>query len=163
LTESTLLALSGGGLGLLVAAWGTRAALGALPTSLPRAEEIELDGTVLLFTFGISLLTGILSGLAPALKASEGRLSETLKEGGRGASRGRLRAQGVFVAVEVALALVLLIGAGLMIRSLNALWNVDPGFRPDNMLTFGLNFPPSMRTAGPAAAPAPAHAAHGSV
>jgi predicted permease len=152
LTESTLLALSGGGLGLLVAAWGTRAALGALPASMPRAEEIELDGRVLLFTFVISLLTGILSGLAPALKTSEWRLSETLKEGGRGASRGRLRAQGVLVAVEVALALVLLIGAGLMIRSLNALWNVDPGFRPDNMLTFGLNFPPSMRTAGPEAA-----------
>src|SRR5207247_2359851 len=80
---------------------------------------------------------------------SQWRLSEALKEGGRGASSGRVRAQGVFVAVEMALALVLLIGAGLMIRSLNALWNVDPGFRPDNALTFGLNLPPSMRTASP--------------
>ncbi len=144
LTESTLLALAGGGLGLLVAGWGTKAALAALPTTLPRAEEIGLDGRVLLFTVAISLLTGILSGLAPALKTSQGRLSETLKEGGRGASSGRGRAQGVLVAVEMALALVLLIGAGLMIRSLSALWNVDPGFRPDNVLTFGLSFPPSM-------------------
>jgi len=151
LTESTLLALTGGGLGLLVAGWGTQAALGALPTALPRAEEVGLDGRVLLFTLAVSLLTGMLSGLAPALKTSQGRLSETLKEGGRGAGSIRHRAQGVLVAVEMALALVLLIGAGLMIRSLNALWRVDPGFRPDNVLTFGLSFPPSMRTASPEA------------
>jgi predicted permease len=149
LTESMLLALVGGGLGLLLAGWGTQAALGVLPTALPRAQEVGLDTRVLLFTLAVSLLTGVLSGLAPALKVSQWCLSETLKEGGRGASGSRHRAQGVLVAVEMALALVLLIGAGLMIRSLNALWNVDPGFRPDNMLTFGLNFPPSMRTASP--------------
>jgi predicted permease len=149
LTESMLLALAGGGLGLLLAAWGTRAAIGALPTALPRADEIGLDGRVLLFTLAISLLIGALAGLAPALKTSQGRLSETLKEGGRGAGGGRHRAQGVLVAVEMALALVLLIGAGLMIRTLGALWNVDPGFRPDNVLTFGLGFPPSMRAARP--------------
>jgi predicted permease len=152
LTESTLLALSGGGLGLLIAAWGTKAALEALPTTLPRAEEIGLDGRVLLFTVAVSLLTGILSGLAPALKTSQRRLSETLKEGARAAGGGRGRAQGVLVALEMALALVLLIGAGLMIRSLNALWKVNPGFRPDNLLTFQLNFPPSIstgRSAGP--------------
>jgi putative ABC transport system permease protein len=148
LTESMLLALAGGGLGLAVAGWGTKAALSALPTALPRSEEIGLDGRVLLFTVVISLLTGILSGLAPALKTAHWRLSDALKEGGRGTSGGRVRAQGIFVAVEMALALVLLIGAGLMIRSLNALWNVDPGFRPDNVLTFGLNLSPSMRTAG---------------
>jgi predicted permease len=91
------------------------------------------------------------SGLAPALKTSQWRLSETLKESGRGASPARVRAQGIFVAIEMALALVLLIGAGLMIRSLNALWNVDPGFRPDNVLMFGLSLPPSMRTASPQA------------
>jgi len=154
LTESTLLALAGGGLGLAVAAWGTQAALSALPTTLPRADEIGLDGRVLLFTLIISLAAGMLSGLAPALKTSERRLAETLKEGGRGAQGGRASAQGVFVAVELALALVLLVGAGLMIRSLNALWNVDPGFRPDNALSFELNLPASIsagRTANPEA------------
>jgi putative ABC transport system permease protein len=151
LTESILLALVGGGLGLAIAGWGTQAALAALPTALPRAQEVGLDARVLFFSLGISLLTGIISGLAPALKTSHWRLSETLKEGGRGASSGRVRAQGVFVAVEIALALVLLIGAGLMIRSINAVWNVDPGFRTDNVLTFGLNLPPSMRTAAPEA------------
>jgi len=152
LTESTLLALAGGGLGLTVAGWGTKAALAVLPTGLPRAEEVGLDGRVLVFTLAISLLTGVLAGLAPALKTSQWRLSETLKEGGRGASGGRHRAQSVLVAIEMALALVLLIGAGLMIRSLNALWQVDPGFRPDNVLTFSLGIPPSMRTASPDAA-----------
>ncbi len=151
LTESMLLALLGGGLGLALAAWGTKAALTALPGGLPRAEEIGLDVRVLLFTLGISLLTGVIAGLAPALKTSQGRLSETLKEGGRGTSSGRHRAQGVLVAVEMALALVLLIGAGLMIRSLGALWNVDPGFKPNHVLSFGLNFPPSTRTASPEA------------
>lgn len=148
LTESTLLALAGGGLGLAFAGWGARAALGVLPATLPRAEEVGLDGRVLLFVAAVSLLTGILSGLAPALKTS-GRLAEALKEGGRGAGGGRVRAQGIFVAVEMALALVLLIGAGLMIRSINALWGVDPGFRPENVLTFGLNLSPSMRQSDP--------------
>ncbi|HWT02840.1 MAG TPA: ABC transporter permease [Pyrinomonadaceae bacterium] len=151
LTESILLAMVGCGLGLLVAEWGTRAALSVLPATLPRAEEIGLDGRVLLFTVAISLLTGILSGLAPALKTSYWRLSETLKEGGRGASSGRGRAQGIFVAIEIALALILLVGAGLMIRSINALWDVDPGFRADNVLTFNLNLPPSTQSAGPEA------------
>jgi predicted permease len=154
LTESMLLALAGGGLGLLIAALGTRSAIVALPTALPRADEIGLDARVLLFTFAISLLTGVVSGLAPALKTSQGRLSETLKEGGRGAGGGRHRVQGALVAVEMALALVLLIGAGLMIRSLSALWEVDPGFRPDNVLTFGLSFSPSMSAASDEAASA---------
>ncbi len=149
LTESTLLALVGGGLGLVVAVWGTQAALAALPATLPRADEIGLDGRVLLFTLAVSLLTGMLSGLAPALKAFQLRFSESLKEGTGGAGAARHRAQGIFVAVEMALALVLLIGAGLMIRSLNALWNVDPGFRPDNVLTCRLNLPPSMGTSSP--------------
>ena len=150
LTESTLLALAGGGLGFIFAAWGTKAAIAVLPTTLPRASEVGLDARVLIFAVSISLLTGILSGLAPALKTSQWQLSETLKEGGRGAS-GRGRAQGVLVAVEMALAVVLLIGAGLMIRSLNALWNIDPGFRPDNLLTFSLSLSPSMRTTSPEA------------
>jgi predicted permease len=147
LTESILLALAGGGLGLLLAALGTRAALNVLPAGLARADEVGLDARVVVFTAAVSLLTGVLAGLAPALKTRQWRLSETLKESGRGAGGGRHRAQGVLVAVEVSLALVLLIGAGLMIRSLSALWDVDPGFRSDNVLTFGLSFPPSMRTA----------------
>jgi putative ABC transport system permease protein len=149
LTESTLLALAGGGLGLAVAAWSTKAALSALPTALPRAQEVGLDGRVLVFTLAVSLLTGILAGLVPALKTSHWRLSESLKEGGRGTGGMRHRAQGVLVAVEMALALVLLIGAGLLIRSMSALWNVDPGFNPDNVLTFGLSTPPSMQKASP--------------
>ncbi|HKR59987.1 MAG TPA: ABC transporter permease [Pyrinomonadaceae bacterium] len=149
LTESMLLALTGGTLGLIVAHWGTQAALAALPTTIPRAAEVGLDRRVLVFTVLVSLLTGILSGLAPALKTSQWRLSDTLKEGGRAVSGGRGRAQGVLVALEMALALVLLIGAGLMIRSLGALWNVDPGFRPDNVMTFGLSLSPSMSTAKP--------------
>jgi len=149
LTESVLLALVGGGLGLLLAAWGTRAALGVLPTALPRAEQVGLDPHVLWFTLGISLLSGILFGLTPALRTSHPDLHETLKQGGRGASGARHRTQDVFVVVEMALALVLLIGAGLTIRSLTKLWSVDPGFRPGHVLTFGLSLPPSMMGANP--------------
>ena len=149
LTESILLALGGGGLGLLLAAWGTQAALGVLPAALPRAEQVGLDTQVLIFTAGISLLAGILFGLTPALKTSHPDLHETLKQGGRGASGTRHRTQGVFVVVEMALALVLLIGAGLTIRSLAKLWSVDPGFNPHNVLTFGLSLPPSMMGSKP--------------
>lgn len=151
LTESVVLALSGGALGLLLAAWGTRAALGVLPTALPRAEEIGLDTRVLLFTLAISLLAGLLFGLAPALKMSPLNLQETLKEGGRGLSGTRHRAQSVFIVAEMAMALVLLAGAGLMIRSLTRIWNVDPGFNPRNVLTVGLSLPPSLMSASPEA------------
>jgi predicted permease len=122
-----------------------------LPTALPRAEEVGLDARVLVFTMAISLLAGILFGLAPALKTSQPDLHATLKEGGRGTSGTRHRAQDVFVVVEMAMALVLLIGAGLMIRSLTHLWRVDPGFDPRNVLTFSLTLPPSMMTATPEA------------
>ena len=149
LTESVLLALAGGALGLLIAHWGMHAALGVLPRALPRAEEIGLDTRVLIFTATVSLLAGVLFGLAPALKASQANLQETLKEGGRGASRARGRAQDVFVVSEIALALVLLVGAGLMVRSLIRLWDVDPGFRSQNVLSFGLSLPPTMMSASP--------------
>jgi putative ABC transport system permease protein len=141
LTESLLLALAGGGLGLLLASWGLQGALKALPQALPRAEEVHLDGLVLLFTLAASVLAGILFGLAPALKTSRADLQETLKEGGRGLSGARHRAQRVFVVAEMALALVLLAGAGLMIRSLVKLWSVNPGFDPHNVLTFLISFP----------------------
>lgn len=142
LTESVLLGSAGGGLGLLLAAWGLKAALGALPEALPRAEDVHLDGRALLFTLGASLLASVLFGLAPAFKSSQVDLQETLKEGGRGSSSARRRAQMVFVVMEVALALVLLAGGGLMIRSLGKLWSVDPGFNPRNTLTFNASFPP---------------------
>jgi predicted permease len=149
LTESILLSLVGGALGLLLASWGTGAALKVLPTALPRAEAVHLDARVLLFTFGISLLAGILFGLAPALKIAHADLHATLKEGGRGSSGSKQRAQGVLVATEMAMAIVLLIGAGLMMRTLSALWSVDPGFDPNNVLTFGLSFAPSLSAAPP--------------
>ncbi len=138
LTESLVLAAGGGGLGLLAAAWGTRAALGSLPASLPRAESVHVDVRVLLFTLGVSLLSGVLFGLVPALRTSGADLHETLKEGGRGASGARHRTQAVFVVAELAMALVLLVGAGLMVRTLARLWDVDPGFRPDGVVTFGV-------------------------
>lgn len=138
LTESVLLALAGGALGLLVAAWGTKAAIQVLPEALPRSEEIHLDFRVLLFTLAASLLAGILFGLVPALKTSRTDIHETLKEGGRGGSGARHRTQSMFVAVEMAMALVLLIGAGLMIRSLAKLWTADPGFDPSNVVSFNI-------------------------
>jgi|SRR5579862_10872 len=149
LTESILLAVAGGGLGLLLASSGTRAALGVLPAALPRAEQIGLDMHVLLFTAGISLLAGVVFGLTPALKTSQPDLHETLKQGGRGGSGVRHRAQDVFVVGEMALAVVLLIGAGLTVRSLVRLWSVDPGFNPHNVLMFGVSLPPSMMNASP--------------
>jgi predicted permease len=141
LTESVLLAGLGGGLGVFFAFWGTKAVLGTLPGAVPRANEVSLDSRVLLFTLGLSLFAGIVFGLAPALKTSRVNLQEILKEGGRDGSAARHRLQGVFVASEVALALVLLVGAGLMVRSLAALWRVDPGFNPSHAITFALSMP----------------------
>ncbi len=143
LTESILLAIGGATLGLLLAAWGSKAALAILPVSMPRAEEVGLDLHVLIFTGVVSILAGIFFGLAPALKTSRTNLQETLREGDRGMSGNRHRAQGIFVVVEMGLAVVLLIGAGLMIRSLIQLWNVDPGFDPHNVLSFSVALPPS--------------------
>jgi predicted permease len=151
LTESILLSSVGGGLGLLVAHWTTRAALKMLPAEMPRAADIRLDSHVLIFTAAISLLAGTLFGLAPALKSAELFLSDTLKESGRGSSGTRHRAQSVFVVLEMAMALVLLIGAGLMARTLSQLWNIKPGFDPRNVLTFSISLPPSMNDASPAA------------
>ncbi|MGH9702883.1 MAG: ABC transporter permease, partial [Candidatus Acidiferrales bacterium] len=146
LTESLLLAGLGGALGLLLAFWGTKAVLRTLPGALPRAGEVSLDSRVLLFTLALSFLAGIVFGLAPALKTSRINLQEILKESGPGLSGTGRRLQGIFVAVEVALALVLLVGAGLMIRSLAALWRVNPGFNPSHAITFSLSLPASSHT-----------------
>jgi predicted permease len=151
-TESVLLALGGGSLGLLLASWSTRAGLGALPTALPRAEQVGFDMHVLFFTISVSLLAGILPGLIPALlKTSQLDVHNPLKEGGRGSTGARHSTQSIFVVVEIALALVLLIGAGLMVRSLETLWRVDPGFDPHNVLSVGHSLPPSMTKASPEA------------
>jgi len=149
LTESTLLAAIGGGFGVVLAAVGTKAALRVLPMTLPRSSEAGMDGRVLIFAAAISLLAGICFGLMPALKTTKARAHLALKEGGRGGSGTRHRVQRALVAAEMALALVLLIGAGLMIRTLTALWNVNPGFDAKNVLTFGFSLPPSMTQASP--------------
>jgi predicted permease len=141
LTESVVLALIGGGLGVLLAATSTQAMLRALPESLPRAADVHVDAHVLLFALVVSVLAGILFGLVPALKGWRADINETLKEGGRGISGVRHRMQRILVAVEMALAVVLLIGAGLMIRTLAQLWSVDPGFDPHYVATFKLTFP----------------------
>ena len=148
-TESLLLATVAGGLGLMLSVWGTHVGLKLLPESLPRTEEIGLDLRVLLFTMTISLLAGTLFGLMPALKISQADPHTALKEGGRGVSGTRHRAQSVFVIAEMAIALVLLVGAGLMVRSLKRLWSVDPGFNPRNVLTFGYTLPPSLLNGNP--------------
>ncbi len=139
LTESILLGIAGGCIGLLLAKLGVRVLLAALSDNLPRAEEITLDGHVLFYTLGISVLTGIVFGLIPALKTLRPDTHETLKEGGRGSSGARHRTQSVFIVVEMAMAVVLLIGAGLMIRTLSALGNINPGFDPRNVLTFSIS------------------------
>jgi predicted permease len=151
LTESTLIALAGGALGLLLAAWGTQGILSLVSDTLPRAQEVRVDGRVLFFTLGISLLSAILCGLAPALRAARLDVQSTLKEGGRGMSGSHHRAQGVFVVAEMAMALVLLVGAGLMLRSLARLWSADPGFDPHHVLMFYVALPPAMDLATPAA------------
>jgi predicted permease len=146
LTESVLLAGLGGTLGLLLAFCGTKAVLNTLPGTLPRANEISLDGRVLLFTMALSLFAAIVFGLAPALKSSHVNLQEILEESGRGSSRARHLLQRSFVAIEVAMTLLLLIGAGLMLRSLSALWRVSPGFNPSHAITFDLSMPSSSAT-----------------
>ncbi len=149
LTESILLAVAGGALGLLIAAWGLQTALHTLPATLPRVDDVSLDSHVLIFTIVVTLLAGVLFGLAPALKTSRPNLQETLKESARGVSGARQRTQGIFVMVEMALALILLTGAGLMIRSFIQLWGTNPGFDSHNVLTFELSLPPSMHAASP--------------
>jgi predicted permease len=139
LTESLILSLVGGVLGLLVAKFGTTAALAAMPRTLPRSDDIGLDLRVLLFTLALSVLAGIIFGLMPAWKASQGSVSRQLIESGRAMAGVRGSTQSVFVIGEMAMALVLLIGAGLMIRTLVHLWEADPGFNPKNILTLELS------------------------
>ena len=136
LTESLLLGLLGGVAGLVLARWGVGLLLWLKPANLPRLEDIALDGTVLGFALAASLLTGLLFGLMPAWHSSRLELNEALKEGGRSSGQsGGARLRSALVVAQVALSLVLLIGAGLMIQTFLRLQRVDPGFRPDDLLT----------------------------
>jgi putative ABC transport system permease protein len=144
LTESLLLAGLGGLAGLTLAWWGTDLLISLAPPDLLNLSQVKLNAAVLGFTLVISLLTGVIFGLAPAFEATRLNLSESLKEGGK--SAGGMRAQRLrnfLVVLEVALALVLLIGAGLLIRSFGRLQGVDPGFDAQNVLTMGVSLPAS--------------------
>jgi predicted permease len=141
LVESVLLAGLGGALGVAFAVGATYLALARLPGMLPRADEVSVDWRALLFALGLSLGTGVALGLAPAFKTMRVNLQELMNEAGRGSSGVRHRVERLFAAAEVALALVLLAGAGLMVRSLEALWRVDQGFNPSHAITFTLSMP----------------------
>lgn len=153
LTESLLLALIGGLLGLLLASWGVAALRQLAPPNTPRLDEIHLDWVVLAFTFAVSLLTGLFFGLAPSWHVARTDLRETLNETGRGSSASgatrRLRA--VLVVVELAVAVVLLVGAGLLIRSFSRLLAVSPGFQTQHLLTMQLALPEKAYAGGPPA------------
>ena len=147
LTESVLLALAGGVLGLLLARWGTQAVVAAIPGGLPRMEEIGVDTWVLAFTLTLSVATGVIFGLVPALQISRLDLHTTLQEGSRGSTGGQNGLRSVLVVAEVAASLVLLIGAALMLKTMWQLSRVNPGFNPRNLLTFSVGLNPASRTA----------------
>jgi putative ABC transport system permease protein len=142
LTESALLSLSGGVLGLALAAVPVHFLVAASPLDLPRVQEVSVDLRVLGFTLGVSLLTGLLFGLAPSLAAGRQSLGEFLKEGGRGSTSGVAdnRLRNLLVISEVALSLVLLVASGLLVRSFVQLVHVKPGFSSDHMITMWMNF-----------------------
>ena len=140
LTESVLLSVIGGALGLIVAVWGIDVLKSLSPNNIPRINEIGINFSVLLFTLGVAVMTGLIFGVVPALQATRFSLSDALKEAGRGLSGsvwGR-RVRGGLVVAEIALSLVVLIGAGLLIKSFNRLLSSDPGFVADNMMTMSL-------------------------
>jgi predicted permease len=143
LTESVMLANLGGALGLALTLWGIAGLSRLVPQGIPRFSQIQINSSVLLFALLTSLATSILFGLAPALQSSKADLIESLKDGGRGLSqsKGRSRLRGILVVGEVALALLLLTGAGLMVRSFAQLETLNPGFDPDHLLTFNFDLP----------------------
>jgi len=143
LTESVLLSLIGGAIGLLLAMWWSDLLIALGKDDIPRAVHVGMDWRVLGFTLGVSLLTGLIFGLAPAFHSAKSELVETLKEGGRGTSEGarRNRVRSVLVVSELAIAVVLLVGAGLLIQSLWRLRNVNSGLQPQNVLTFNVGLP----------------------
>jgi putative ABC transport system permease protein len=143
LTESLLLSLAGGAAAIVLAFWATSLLVSFKPENLPRVTEIGVDGRVLGFTLGISVLTGLIFGLVPAWTASRSQVGDALKEGGRSSTAGsaRQRLRGAFVVVELAVALVLLVGAGLLVKTFWNLRSVDPGFNPENLVTMRVELP----------------------
>jgi putative ABC transport system permease protein len=136
LTESVLLSLLGAGVGLLIAILGVKSVLAAVSENLPRSENIGVNAPVLFFTLGVSIAVGILFGFAPALKSWNSDTQVCLKEGGRGSTGAHHRAQRGLVITQMALTLVLLVGAGLLFRTIQHLWDVNPGFDTQNVITF---------------------------
>ena len=144
LTESTLLSLAGGACGILIAFWSVPALLALAPAGkVPRMEMIRMDGWVLAYTFGISVITGIVFGLAPAFHATRRDVRETLSHAGRGVTASHERMRGALTVSEIALALVLLTGAGLLLKSFLRLRTVNPGFSPHSVLTITVDLPDS--------------------
>ena len=143
LTESVLLSVIGGALGVLVAWWGTKALVALSPPALIDLQRVSVNLPVLGFTLALTVLTGVIFGLAPALEATRFDLHDSLKEGGKNVGGGGHRLRNVFVVTQVALALVLLVGAGLLVRSFRRLQSVDPGFNPQNLLTVRVSLPPA--------------------
>jgi putative ABC transport system permease protein len=145
LTESLLLALAGGALGALLSAWGTRLIAALAQGSLPRAQDIRTDGSVLLFTAAVSVIAGVLFGLAPALQISRPDLISVLRSEGRSATSGRSRSRmrNLLVVSQVALSMLLLIGAGLLIRNFVQLRAASPGFDSHGLLTMNISLPPA--------------------
>jgi putative ABC transport system permease protein len=141
LTESVMLSVIGGTLGVLVAWWGTKALVALSPPALIDLQRVSVNLPVLAFTLGLAVITGLIFGLAPALEATRFDLHDSLKEGGKNVGGGGHRLRKVFVITQVALALVLLVGAGLLVRSLNRLQAVDPGFNAQNLLTVRVTLP----------------------
>jgi predicted permease len=143
LTESIVLSVAGGALGVLLAAWGVPALLSLNANTLPGTAVVQVDARVLAFALVVSLVTGLLFGVVPARQMARNDLHNSLKEGGRGAAgdRGSLALRRALVVSTVALALTLLVGAGLLIRSFGRLVGVDPGFQPDHLLTFNVDLP----------------------
>ncbi len=150
MTESLLLAFAGGACGLLVAWWSTDVLLAVLPGRLSHIAFDGFDPAVLVFTGCVSLVAGVLAGLFPAMKAIRPNLHGTIKEGGRGQST-RTGPQAVFVVMQTAMAVVLLVGAGLLVRTMSRLGSLDPGYDPDGVVTFGMSLAPVMQEASPAA------------
>ena len=143
LTESVILSIVGGGLGLLLAVWGVDVLVGLQPAGVPRLDDVRVDGTVIAYTVGLAVVTGLIFGLVPAFQSTASGLAGTLKESGRGAvtNRSGARMRSALVVAEMALAVVLLAGAGLLIRSFVKLASVDPGFHAEQALTFELSLP----------------------